>query len=256
MTSWYYDDGQGSAVGPFDDDQLRALITEGRVPLTTFVLRAGTTNWVPLSSVALEIGLPSAPPPPPPAPTGTGFAAPAPGSYSAPPPAGFQVSYVPPPGGSTSPNGRSLARWGRRVGAAILDSLVVGIPVNIVLGVAHLTVFKLERIKYTGGRKDSYHFHFGTGGFVISLAAFVAYAGLLNGLTGQTIGKRVAHTRVVDMETGRLIGGPRGVGRALVQYIFGWLCVLGILDGLFPIWDRRRQSLHDKVVHTVVELVD
>src|SRR3977135_945071 len=71
MSSWYYDDGRGNAVGPFDDDQLRDLVRQGAVTMASHVHRAGTTVWVPLSSVAAELGvaatvMPSAVLPPPP----------------------------------------------------------------------------------------------------------------------------------------------------------------------------------------------
>jgi hypothetical protein len=38
--------------------------------------------------------------------------------------------------------------------------------------------------------------------------------------------------------------------------VFTWLCIIGLIDDLFPLWDQRRQSLHDKVARTVVEILD
>src|ERR1700730_3543034 len=91
MSSWYYDDGRGNAVGPFDDDQLRDVVRQGVVTIASHVHRAGTTDCVSLSWVAVELCLsatvtPGAVPPPPPG-ASWGF----PGAPPPPPP-GFGMS--------------------------------------------------------------------------------------------------------------------------------------------------------------------
>jgi uncharacterized RDD family membrane protein YckC len=254
MSSWYYDDGRGNAVGPFDDDQLRNLVRQGAVTLASHVHRAGTNEWVPLSLVAAELGLAAAVPPsampPPPGPY-SGF----PGAPPPPPP-GYGMAgtsyYASGPG--MSPNGRTLASWGSRVGAWLIDALIVLVPLNIVLVAADLRAFRLDRITRASGG-DKFEFHFGAGGFLISLIVGVLYYGLQNG-SGQTIGKRVAGIRVVDAGTGTSIGPGRGIWRYLFGYVLTLLCAVpGLLDVLWPLWDKRRQALHDKVVNSVVERV-
>ena len=99
--------------------------------------------------------------------------------------------------------------------------------------------------------------------FILSGTAGLLYNGLLDGgPDGQTLGKRVLRIRVVDDETGDVIGTRRGLGRAAVPSAFGLMTVmpallpfglvLGILNGLWPLWDARRQTFHDKAVHSVV----
>lgn len=49
-------------------------------------------------------------------------------------------------------------------------------------------------------------------------------------------------------------GGPIGAGRALGRYLFAAfissnICLLGYL---WNIWDKRKQTWHDKVVNSVV----
>jgi len=95
---------------------------------------------------------------------------------------------------------------------------------------------------------------------VLSGLAAVAYNGLLDGgPTGQTLGKRVLRIRCVADETGDVLGQNRGLGRAAVTYAFGFAAVLSpvgvlvpLLDGLWPLWDRQRQTWHDKAVRSVV----
>ena len=77
-----------------------------------------------------------------------------------------------------------------------------------------------------------------------------------NGEFGRTLGKRVLGLHVVDHETGARIG----FGRALLRHLtfmalFLALLVPGIIDVLFPLWDRQRQTLHDKVVRSLVVTV-
>lgn len=71
-------------------------------------------------------------------------------------------------------------------------------------------------------------------------------SGYLQGTTGQSLGRRVANTKLVMMETGQ----PVGVGRAVVRQICHVL-EFGI-GYLWPLWDGKRQTFADKIVGTVV----
>lgn len=75
---------------------------------------------------------------------------------------------------------------------------------------------------------------------------------------GQTIGKWATKIRV-GRQTGEMHAEPLGYVRSFLR----WLCtlvfwgvppffVLVILDYLWPLWDRRGQALHDKVVDSIV----
>jgi uncharacterized RDD family membrane protein YckC len=91
----------------------------------------------------------------------------------------------------------------------------------------------------------------GVFGALISLAAlaYYIYNAYLTGTTGQSIGKQVAHTKVVNENTGQVIGPGLGIGRWLLHILDGLPCLLGYL---WPIWDSKRQTFADKIVHTVV----
>ena len=61
--------------------------------------------------------------------------------------------------------------------------------------------------------------------------------------------------RVPDAAT----GGPLGPAKAAVRYLVPALALdsdprplIWLTDGLWPLWDQRRQALHDKLVGSVV----
>lgn len=66
---------------------------------------------------------------------------------------------------------------------------------------------------------------------------------------GQTLGKRALSIRVIDYRT----GGPIGFGRGAIRYVGRILSSIPIALGfLWMIWDREKQTWHDKVATTVV----
>jgi uncharacterized RDD family membrane protein YckC len=85
------------------------------------------------------------------------------------------------------------------------------------------------------------------------LALTFLYFGYLNGVSGQTVGKRLLGIRVIDVATGEAIGFRRGLARygtvALLTMAF---VVPAMIDGLWPLRDERRQAWHDKVARSVV----
>ena len=70
---------------------------------------------------------------------------------------------------------------------------------------------------------------------------------------GQTIGKASMRIYVGDEQSGE----PIGYGRASVRWVTpiflsAAFYIPGLLNLLWPLWDRQRQALHDKVVNTAV----
>jgi uncharacterized RDD family membrane protein YckC len=132
-------------------------------------------------------------------------------------------------------NGAPLADWWRRAAALIVDMAVLWIP----MGLAFRDMDRLPRT-------------------MIYLVVATAYFAFLNGGgRGQTLGKMVWDIRVRDAATGAPLGVPKAAVRYLVPALLSVpLPILGMLigltDGLWPLWDRRRQALHDKIVGSVV----
>lgn len=79
-------------------------------------------------------------------------------------------------------------------------------------------------------------------------AAYWGYIGHLEGVTGQTPGKAMMGTRLVDAK-GQLIGSGPGIGRKFAHIVDGLICGLGFL---LPIVDAKRQTIADKLLDTYV----
>jgi uncharacterized RDD family membrane protein YckC len=107
---------------------------------------------------------------------------------------------------------RSVASFGRRLGALFIDWIICAL-ISVTL----------------------LHSHYWT------IAIFAAEIYILTVLTGTTIGKRALGMRVA-----RLDGKPVGLGWGLVRT----LLLLAVLPPL--IYDRDRRGLHDKAANTIV----
>ncbi len=70
---------------------------------------------------------------------------------------------------------------------------------------------------------------------------------------GQTPGMMALHARAVDANSGAPIGYARALARVVVEYLlFAVLIAPWVFDMVLPLWDPRRQTLHDKITTTVV----
>jgi uncharacterized RDD family membrane protein YckC len=79
-------------------------------------------------------------------------------------------------------------------------------------------------------------------------AAYLAWLGYLDGVTGQSPGKAMQGIRVVDQE-GNLLGAGLGVGRKFLHILDWIVCGLGFF---LPLVDAKKQTIADKVVNTYV----
>jgi uncharacterized RDD family membrane protein YckC len=207
-------------------------------------------------------GYPSPPPPgggdypPPPGPPPTGYPPPPGGGFPPPqsfppaPPYGAPVGQVP------------YAGFWARFAALLIDGLIVAlfeIPAIVVLfaGPKHNTTCTVSdngNIDLGGGTDIC---RAPTGGtvaltIILALAAIVAtvlYFGLMDGGSGQTLGKRALGIRVVDKATGGSIGAGRGIGRYFARILSQLVCYLGYL---WMLWDPEKQCWHDKLVNSYV----
>lgn len=140
---------------------------------------------------------------------------------------------VPPVPGGVAPGTPGWSQWGQladwptRALSGTIDFVALGVLGNVV-----------SRISWGLGS-------------LISLAGFVfaLYNAYLNGSTGQSIGKRVAGTKVVAEADGQLIGGGMGIVRYFAHILDVIICCIGYL---FPLWDAKRQTIADKVMKTLV----
>jgi uncharacterized RDD family membrane protein YckC len=139
-----------------------------------------------------------------------------------------------------------LANYGQRLGGWLLDWLILLVPSLLISAVTHSI--------HTYHSSTGASFHVGMPGALLSPVIVVIYGTVMCGSRrGQTLGMMVAGTRAVKASTGEPIGYPAALGRAVFEWVLVVLFFLPwVLDVLFPIWDTRNQTLHDKVSGTIV----
>jgi uncharacterized RDD family membrane protein YckC len=83
----------------------------------------------------------------------------------------------------------------------------------------------------------------------LNLLVGIAYYTYLEGTSGQTLGKKALGIRVVDLGG----GGSIGFGRAFLRYIGRIVSAIPLFLGYFwMIWDKEKQTWHDKFANSVV----
>jgi uncharacterized RDD family membrane protein YckC len=132
---------------------------------------------------------------------------------------------------ASGPSGPRAGFW-RRFAALIVDVLVLAIPTIIIYAVVD----------------DS-----ATSNLLQNLISLVYYTVLEGGPRGQTVGKMALGIRVIDFNSGGSIGYGRALVRNLVRYVSGLVILLGYL---WMLWDREKQTWHDKAATSVVVPVD
>ena len=150
---------------------------------------------------------------------------------------------------------RELASLGGRLGARILDVILIGVGMGVLfaIGLGGLVLAALS------GEDAAAVLAFVA--LVFGLALLFLLVTLLYEVTmiavrGQTVGKMITGVRVVRADDGGLPGWGKSIGRWLVLTLpsqipaIGWIVTL--LVYLSPTWDDRRQGWHDKAVATVV----
>jgi uncharacterized RDD family membrane protein YckC len=143
------------------------------------------------------------------------------------------------------------ATWSTRVIGYLIDGLLVGAGIAIlyfVVGAMLASMFHLA-----GGREAS-----GTICCTMFLLFPLAtlFVGIYNSVfliaqRGYSIGQGVVKVMVVDAG-GNLLTTGAAMIRLLVRVAFGFVPFLPLLDFLWPLWDERRQTLHDKAVNSYV----
>jgi len=140
-----------------------------------------------------------------------------------------QVPPTPPADPAWAAQGPSgpRASFGRRLVAYLIDAILLGIVYVVFAAIFDQAV-----------------------GYGLSLLIGIAYFGYLEGgASGQTLGKRALGIRVIDFSSGGPIGYGRGVVRYLGRIVSGVVCLLGYL---WMLWDKEKQTWHDKIATSVV----
>jgi uncharacterized RDD family membrane protein YckC len=139
---------------------------------------------------------------------------------------------------------QELASWGRRLAALVLDGFILA-------GIVLLTVVA------AGTSPEELNERILDGETLLIILLFVVpeaiYDTALVGSRNQTFGKMLLGIKVVDAESRSPIGYARAFTRWLsTAFLWAMFTVPGILDHLWPLRDRRRQTFHDKFARSVV----
>jgi len=138
-----------------------------------------------------------------------------------------------------------LAGWWSRVWATLIDSIIFVMPTLVF-------VLLLGNIL----------------GEITAVGAQAVYMVILQiQPDGQTLGNRAAQTRVRDALTGQVISRGQAVVRWAVIAIYsvlattsstgldtltGVVIVIALADCLYPLFNPRKQTIHDRVARTIV----
>jgi uncharacterized RDD family membrane protein YckC len=135
--------------------------------------------------------------------------------------------------------------WGERIAARAIDAVVAvtlvtlaGVPVALLDGA-------------TGGDPDSRR-----GGFILAFGALavLAYEVVCTLRFGGTLGKQAMRLRIVPDHGDDGDLRPRSVAiRSITILALLVLCPVGLLDAVWPLWDDRGRSVHDRAAGTRVE---
>ncbi len=137
------------------------------------------------------------------------------------------------------PDRDQLGSWLQRVGAYLIDFLVVGIP-GLIGGYLN--------VQATVNPGDS-------AGIVPAILVLVTLGLAIwnivirQGSTGQSVGKQVLGLKLVRESDGQPVGAGMSFVRQICHFLDGLACYVGYL---WPLWDQKRQTFADKIMSTLV----
>jgi len=156
-----------------------------------------------------------------------------------PPPYG-QQPYAPPPAygqGYGAPSAERYSTWPTRALGGLVDYVAPTVAFYILYFIVAVGI---------GGGVGAFL------GFVVLLAliGFQLWNTVFKqGTTGQSLGKELAKTKLIAEQTGLPLGAGMTFVRQLAHIVDSLICYIG---WLFPLWDQKRQTLADKIMHSVV----
>lgn len=128
--------------------------------------------------------------------------------------------------------GHTLASWTERMGAALLDVLLAAIPALLAIVTFNPRRQGLNVVLW-----------------LTSLLLYVFSRWLLQGSSGQSLGKQLLRLRLVRMDNGLPVGFAHALVRDLAHMLDAPCLPIGFL---LPLWDRYRQTFADKLASTLV----
>ena len=183
----------------------------------------------------------------------------------------------------TTPDGVPLAGWWRRVGAHIIDNLLVGVvgsflTIPLQLRLAEDSDDLMRRFEAEAARSETtpdFGTFFGdvidillpflTWSLIATFVIWAVYSSLMLRFKGATVGKMTLGIAVRLRERPGQLPWSNILQRVFVQQgvlltvvvpvLYLALLWFPYLDVLWPLWDKKKQALHDKAARTNVVVV-
>lgn len=172
-----------------------------------------------------------------------------------------------------TPDGIVLSGWWRRLVAYVADGMLVAIAVQLVLLPMQLSLpgswlgsIPPDLASDAWGSPLSPAWWYALASLLATVAASAVYSIVMHARLGWTLGKRLTRIRVRHRLHERLPTVREAAVRWAVQLAPAafatapWLAapasIWTTIDGLWPLWDARRQSIHDRAAGTSVVRAD
>ena len=268
--NWFYA-LNGQQAGPVDDAELDRLVESGTITPATLVWYSGMAQWQPYTEARHTVpgGMPAA------ATVGEGQAQCSQCGQVLPADEIVRVDNynvcavckpmllqkmregVSPAVGAFGLRAVTYAGFGIRLGAAILDGLIL-IPLYLLYGLALYFLTDLHNLNFSDPQAIS-QMRLVRMYLPFNLAAAVLlalYSAFFVSRYGGTPGKRICKLRVVSGDAGGKVSFGRALGRYGGKIVPGFVPYVGfiyrIVDALFIVGDQRKRSLHDMICDTRV----
>jgi uncharacterized RDD family membrane protein YckC len=148
-------------------------------------------------------------------------------------------------GPSVPSEGGGDAVWGRRALALILDNLILYVPLIVAL----VLVYGAED---SATAEDDGSVLGGVIVLLYILLPFAYFTYFHGGERGQTPGKRLTGIAVRSARERDRLGYGKAFLRYLAVVMLGFFVIPLLFDYLWPLFDSANQSLHDKMISTIV----
>jgi uncharacterized RDD family membrane protein YckC len=140
-----------------------------------------------------------------------------------------------------------------RLGGWLIDTVIFAVVQGVVAAILPKRGALVVHYTMSMHNGTTRHNHISFLAIIITVILAIIYATVLvGGRRGQTVGMMAVGVRCVTDAGGAQIGMGKAFGRALLEEVLRVTVIIWILDMLWPLWDKKRQTLHDKAVGSVV----
>ena len=133
---------------------------------------------------------------------------------------------------------------GARLGAKIIDWLIIGIPLAIIGAITGWDTTTTANGTFSFNANNTIW-------NLVREAIFVCYCAYFYMTSGATLGKKALKLQVVHESTGQRLTFMQGVAREVVLWLSGFLCLVGYFSLFFDSSGRKR-GWHDKAASSWV----